>query len=76
MGFAEDPGHGDVLRRALLQRIANGLAVARKLHEQPELGGCWPCCWVPFERGGVRFLHNICADGCPHWHHQTEIFLA
>lgn len=84
------PESHEPLRRALLQRLANDLAVARELDRNPDLDGLWPCCWVSFEMtqrfqaDGVRpeglrrvaCVHRICDDDCAHWHHQTEVFLA
>lgn len=70
------------IRRTLLQRLANDLAVARELNDNwaSPLGGTQPCCWIEFTmRDGPRTcqaLHRICPDSCPHWHHQTEVFLA
>lgn len=69
------------LGRALLQRLANDLAVARALHDGSLEGGCQPCCWVTYPKPGPGadveyWLHRLCPADCPHWHHQTEVFLA
>ena len=69
------------LRRVLLQRLANDLAVARALSDGQLEGGCWSCCWLTYScvspPGRLeRRLHRLCARDCPHWHHQTEVFLA
>lgn len=72
---------GEALRRALLERLARALAVARGLQDGTVPGGCWTCCWVSYSwrttRGNEEeWLHRLCSDNCPHWHHQNEVFLA
>lgn len=66
------------IRRSLLQRLANDLAVARKREEDPEWNHLPSCCWLHFEwpEPGRLAVHRLCGDGCVHWHHQNEIWLA
>lgn len=66
------------LRQALLQRLADRLAIAREYQinwdrDLPE------CCWVHYHEhpeGRIEhWVHRLCAPGCPHWHHQIEVIL-
>ena len=67
------------LRQALLQRLADRLAIAREYHlngdrDLPE------CCWVHYDQHPEgrteHWVHRLCTQGCPHWHHRIEVFLA
>lgn len=91
------------LRRALLQRVADRLGLARLLSDELEdedgvRRELAACCWVRYEvtrrvwdqrydAGGrareatsrwrtERWVHRLCAEDCPHWHHQTEVWIA
>lgn len=90
------------LRRALLQRVADRLGLARLLSDELEDADApgrdlAVCCWVSYDvtrrvwdqryEGGrareatsrwrtERWAHRLCPQDCPHWHHQTEVWLA
>jgi len=91
------------LHRALLQRVADRLGLARLLSDELEdedgvRRELAACCWVRYEvtrrvwdqrydAGGrareatsrwrtERWVHRLCAEDCPHWHHQTEVWIA
>ena len=82
-----EEAHEAGARRALLERLASGLAV---LAAAPALD--WTCCWLSYTGpGGVGWVWQRCAgtmpgglprwpDGgyahCGHWHHQHEVFIA
>lgn len=91
--------HDARLRTALLQRLANGLAIARLLADGADEEGeplwdesgnwyddehhfYWPCCWLTYEwhywlgRSRLPVQHRLCAEDCPHWHHQREAVIA
>lgn len=83
------PGGEEALRRALLQRVADRLAFARAIEEGAEAdalrpAASWRCCWVrfewptrsPYQYPTHRYVHQICGDGCHHWHHYSEILMA
>jgi hypothetical protein len=69
-------------RRALLERLAAGLAVIAEPHRHE-----WTCCWLSYTGpGGVVWLWKMCGGcspgglpsnpaPCGHWHHQAEVFL-
>jgi len=76
--------HEEAGRRAMLQRLADGLAVIARPYRYE-----WTCCWADYtlmEHGrpvkwGWRFCNGnppgaLAARPCDHWHHQAEIFLA
>lgn len=82
-------GGEEALRRALLQRVADRLAFARAIADGADPNALhpaesWRCCWVAFEWPTPpsylypmhRFVHRICDEGCPHWHHEIEVLLA
>lgn len=65
-------------RRALLTRLASGLATAAAADDVD-----WLCCWQPFTtRHGAAWIWRTCGGGqlgdpfgtepCGHWHHQHE----
>lgn len=70
------------LRRALLQRLADGLRVMAEVDSLD-----FTCCWVKYDHspspGRVEHhVHRLCQhstyweDGCRHWHHRNEIWMA
>jgi hypothetical protein len=84
MNLFHPQGGDEALRIALLQRIADRLAYARAC-EQDQIEWNLPnCCWIHYEwptpahygYREYRFVHQLCAGGCPHWHHWTEVWMA
>lgn len=84
---AAPDAHEEGARRALLKRLATGLAV---ISEQDRY--IWTCCWLSYTGPrGEPWQWQTCSsqmpgalpwgeDGllvqCDHWHHQWEVFLA
>jgi hypothetical protein len=63
------------LRRALLQRLANGFALLWWIDQNRS--GFWSCCWVDYQDvsapwGGWWNDHKLCDDTCAHRHHWHE----
>jgi hypothetical protein len=79
--------HEEGARRALLGRLATGLAVIAEPYRYE-----WTCCWLSYTGPyGDSWGWQMCGgqmpgglpygpDGrhvtCGHWHHRTEVFLA
>jgi hypothetical protein len=73
------PAYVSALRRALLQRVADRLGVARLLSEDVDVDRARKlavCCWVLYVvRRQEYWAHRLCSDDCPHWHHQAEVWI-
>jgi hypothetical protein len=79
------PGHEAGLRRALLQRIVNRLGIAELYATDFTPRELAECCWVSYDRecphpDGTshieHWVYALCDEDCPHWHHQTEVWMA
>lgn len=81
----QDPVGHSGLRRALLQRLADRLAIARLYATDFTDRELASCCWVTYPKtcqhddGSSHVEHwvyRLCYEDCPHWHHQTEVWMA
>jgi hypothetical protein len=79
--------HNEGARRALLERLATGLAVIAEPHRYH-----WTCCWLSYTGpygegwgwqmcggqmpGGLPYGPDGRRVTCGHWHHRAEWFLA
>jgi hypothetical protein len=74
------PEHEAAARRAMLARLATGMAIVAET--PPTL---YTCCWQPYTYKGDAWLWRFCNGNppgtlatppCDHWHHQWEVFIA